>query len=955
MKKFAIVALALVIAACGEAVTESPTDPGAGLVADAPAERVSASSSALGQQVAAKIGPGVREAIQQDGAAQVMIALAGADRAVQVRSARDLPALERAVAAAQSEVLSRLQSGEFTVAHRYAMVPALAGAIRSDAALNRLASSPAVQRIDLELDGSGSLATSVPQINADQRHTLGNLGAGLVVGVLDSGIDSDHPDLADDVGPQACFGDNNGSLDGVGFCPNGSDRQTGAGAAEDDHGHGTHVSSIISSNGTTASVGVAPGATIVGVKVLDSNNSFWATSEVIAGLNWIITNNSAGLNLGVQVINMSLGTSARFTSPCDNANATAIAMASAVNTLRGMGVLSVVASGNSGSGTQLPIPACVANTSSVGAVDATDNVAGFANSDGTTDVFAPGVSIVASGFGGGTLTLSGTSMAAPHVTGCVALLIESGDATTANAIETRLETSTVQVTDATNGLTFPRLDCAPDAAPSVGGITIRKVTVPVGRTGFTFSQDIDASGSFTLNDAGSKTFTGVTPGTYTVSELSAPFFDVSLTCSEDGPANSNTTTPGTASITLEAAETVDCTFTNSDKAPDVTVTGGGQTVQYSDYVANITVTAMDSDQDVLSASFSYSVNGGAVTAGLPLGLTAVPGACSVAAGVQTCTWTISGAAGIATGAYTIHSTVTDDDGTTVVKDVALTIQAEDASISFDAGNPVGVEVTAPGGNSGPFSLTVHVKEAEPDQPTASAAPGDLSKAVVSLTLTPIAAGGAAAGACTPSGLTGTGYGQVLTVVCTFDDVPVNVYSTDVTVTGGYYSGAADDVVTVFDPSLGFTSGGGWFYWPGTNERTNFGYTMKYNRNATRLQGSLLMIRHLPDGTKYRVKSNALYGLALGEGGSFQWASFNGKATYQEPGWLEPMGNHEFVVYVEDHGEPGTDVDRFWIEVQDKDGAVVPVSSMAGPASSGAQFLRGGNILVPHQNGKKASR
>jgi hypothetical protein len=154
---------------------------------------------------------------------------------------------------------------------------------------------------------------------------------------------------------------------------------------------------------------------------------------------------------------------------------------------------------------------------------------------------------------------------------------------------------------------------------------------------------------------------------------------------------------------------------------------------------------------------------------------------------------------------------------------------------------------------------------------------------------------------------------------------------------------------VFDPSLGFTTGGGWFNWPGTLDRTNFGYTMKYNKRGKRVQGSLLMIRHLADGTKYRVKSNALGGLAIGDGGGFDWATFTGKSTYLQPGWPDPIGNHEFVAYVEDHGTPGVD-DKFWIQVMDKDGAVISASSMAMPAAANAETLGGGNIVVPHEGG-----
>src|SRR5690606_3966528 len=125
-----------------------------------------------------------------------------------------------------------------------------------------------------------------------------------------------------------------------------------------------------------------------------------------------------------------------------------------------------------------------------------------------------------------------------------------------------------------------------------------------------------------------------------------------------------------------------------------------------------------------------------------------------------------------------------------------------------------------------------------------------------------------------------------------------------------------------------------------------GYTMKYKKNGANVSGSLLVIRHRADGTKYRIKSNALSGLAIGDGGSFDWASITGKATYSEPGWSDAQGNYRFVAYVEDHGEPGRS-DRFWLQVRDRNNNIVSASSMTAPATANAATLTGGNIVVPH--------
>ena len=232
----------------------------------------------------------------------------------------------------------------------------------------------------------------------------------------------------------------------------------------------------------------------------------------------------------------------------------------------------------------------------------------------------------------------------------------------------------------------------------------------------------------------------------------------------------------------------------------------------------------------------------------------------------------------------------------------------------------------------------------------------------------IGPGGNVPGTCTPVGVVGTGYTAILTVTCDFDDVEVNTYSVAVDVFGGYYVGFGEDVVTIFDPSLGFTTGGGWFYWPGTDDpttgypgdRTNIGFNVKYKRRNNGAQGGLLLVRRLADGSVYRIKSNAIEGLAVGEdvdvaGDRFGWASFSGKATYVEPGWPEPIGNHKFVAYVEDHGTPGGGVDRFWIEVVDRDGIVISVSSMDRDAVPNAVLIQGGNIVVPHRTSKKNGR
>jgi hypothetical protein len=288
---------------------------------------------------------------------------------------------------------------------------------------------------------------------------VGNTGGGIVVAVLDSGLDTDHDNLFDNLIAEACFADDDGAIDGAGRCPNGSDRQTGPGAAEDDAGHGSHVSGIVTSSGAQGSVGVAPDASIVAIKFTYGptfSGAFAFFSELVAALNYIINNPQ----LGVQVINMSVGTNALFSGDCDANGAFNVAGAAAINTLRANGVTAFASAGNDSSTTMMSSPACLSNVISVGASDNSDVAAGFTNSNAQTDIFAPGVNVQSSVLANGMGPASGTSMSSPHAAGCAALLIEAGDAVTPNQIEALLESSPFTVTVAGNGLTFPRIDCS---------------------------------------------------------------------------------------------------------------------------------------------------------------------------------------------------------------------------------------------------------------------------------------------------------------------------------------------------------------------------------------------------------------------------------------------------------------------------------------------------------------
>jgi hypothetical protein len=402
------------------------------------------------QEEARSVGFEVQQTLAQQGDVRVVVAL---DQPSALRSKRrvDLQVLNQQVQRAQAQVLSTVSEAGIRVLRRFESVPAFVGRVRSRATLRQLAQHPAVRRIDRDAGGGGGLDTSVEIVGADRWQEDGVTGEGVRVAVLDSGLDTDHVDLGDDLVHEACFL----NVDGQGQCPDGTDRQTGAGAAADDHGHGTSVSGIVTSAGTRAPRGVAPDAEIVAVKVLNSSNRFSSFSEIVEALDYLVNNP----DLGVTVVNMSLGTDAQFAGGCDNTTAWNMSGASAVRALRSQGILTVASSMNQGSGTTMGSPACLSNVVSVGATDGGASVTDFSNSNGALDLVAPGVNIRTTGRGDGTASFGGTSAAAPHAAGCAALLRAADTDTSPDEIEASLKTSPVQARDDKNGLEFPRLAC----------------------------------------------------------------------------------------------------------------------------------------------------------------------------------------------------------------------------------------------------------------------------------------------------------------------------------------------------------------------------------------------------------------------------------------------------------------------------------------------------------------
>ena len=228
-------------------------------------------------------------------------------------------------------------------------------------------------------------------------------GTGRDAWVIDTGIDLDHPDLNVDASR--------------GFAAITSGKS--AGEIDDDHGHGTHVAgSIAAIDNDIDVVGVAAGATVIPVKVLDHRGS-GTTSGVIAGIDYVGANASSG-----DCANMSLG--GGISQDLDDAVVAAAASS---------GAFFVLAAGNDGddANNHSPARANGRNVTTISAHDSSDRLASWSNwGNPPVDYAAPGVSIESLRAGGGTTSMSGTSMASPHA--CAVMMMTNGNPRTSGTV-----------------------------------------------------------------------------------------------------------------------------------------------------------------------------------------------------------------------------------------------------------------------------------------------------------------------------------------------------------------------------------------------------------------------------------------------------------------------------------------------------------------------------------------
>ena len=364
--------------------------------------------------------------------------------------------------------------------------------------LSELSSDPNIKSVYPDYRVHAFLQDSVPLVNATstwklQVGSVNLTGKGQTVCIIDTGIDTDHSDLQNNLVGQYCYcGDVPYGLP-TGCCPGNLNEST---SAEDDNGHGTHVAGTVAANGNIK--GVAPEAKIVSIKALDYNGDGWS-ADVVLGIEWCISNAS---KFNISVISMSLGGSINYTNYCDSSDA---ATAAAINSAFANNISVIVAAGNSKNYTGISSPACIRNATPITATTKADVIdTTYANRNSLVALAAPGSSIYSTYFGNTYATSSGTSMATPHAAGAFAIINQylnlSGRRYTPNQIEQVLNSTGKKINDSGySNLNYSRIDIY-SAIQSIGDISNPSIALNLPVNLFNISSTINITFNCTASD-----------------------------------------------------------------------------------------------------------------------------------------------------------------------------------------------------------------------------------------------------------------------------------------------------------------------------------------------------------------------------------------------------------------------------------------------------------------------
>lgn len=317
--------------------------------------------------------------------------------------------------------------------------------------LEALLSSGAVARVGANRKVRPLLRQSVPRVRAAAAWSQGARGAGQTIVVVDTGVRSNHPFLAGRVVRSLCSAEDCGAR--VVDRARAGEPFAGCPPTSVVASHGTHVAGIAAGR-ATAFTGVAPDAKIISMRVFRCEEADW--EYIIRALDYVATNLASRHKIAA--VNLSLGDDVHFASACDSADATHAALAAAVRKLRRLGIATVAATGNEGIKNGVSAPACLREVIAVGSSNKNDTASWFSNSAPNVDLLAPGAAIYSSLATGRYGFLEGTSMAAPHVAGAIAVLRSKLPGASLVRIEDALKVTGRRIVDPENRIAKPRID-----------------------------------------------------------------------------------------------------------------------------------------------------------------------------------------------------------------------------------------------------------------------------------------------------------------------------------------------------------------------------------------------------------------------------------------------------------------------------------------------------------------